>query len=430
MITHTGKTLRLRGVAIVTALLCLHPRAQASADTLRLSLPAAEQQFLDNNLSLLASRYAIDANKALAEQAALWDNPVLVTDQNIYANGRFFEHGRDANGQPTGQYFIQLQQLIKTAGKRSKYAAMANTNTKISELQFADVMRTLRYQLRTDYFTIARLAAVHDLYRTELAEVNTLLTGMLEQLKAGNIAQKDYLRLQALELGMRQDLLENDKQLADAESDLATLLQLKGDTYIDPVTSAAAVTEMPSLPAVLDSARQYNPTYAIERAQLQYQQQNLVYQQALRAPDLTVGPEYDHNSNYAPHYVGLSISLPLNVFNRNQGNIKSARFTIKQQEATVDQAEQQLTSSIRNALNKLNLTATVSGTEQNAFYSSYGKMFRNITESYKARQIGLFEFIDYFDAYRDTHLKYLTQQLNLQLAKEEVNFLAGKDVIH
>lgn len=404
--------------------------AQNPTDTLRLSLPDAEKIFMEKNLSLLATKYNIDINKALTEQAKLWDNPVLVTDQNIYANHAFFAHGKDANGQPTGQYFIQVQQLIKTAGKRSKWIAMAETNTKLSDLQFTEVMRNLKYQLRTDYYTIARLTAVHQLYATELSQLQFLLSGMESQLKAGNIAQKDYLRIRALIYSMQQDAADNDRQLADVETDLKTLLQLNGNVFVYTSLKEATATNTDDLKLadLLTTAKQHNSGYQIQQLQLLYQQQNLSYQKALKSPDLTIGPEYDHNSNYAPHYVGLSITLPLNLFNKNQGNIKAAQFSVKQQETYVNEAELELNNAVQNAMNKLLLTKQLSSKQEQDFYTSYETLFRNITDSYRQRQISLIEFIDSFDAYRDTRLQWLQQQLNLQLAKEELNYQAGKDV--
>lgn len=124
--------------------LVLHAKCQSVADTLRISLPDAEKQSLQNNLVLLAAKYAIRSNEALIEQARLWDNHTLSTDQNIYANGRFLEHSRDAKGQLQGQYFIQVQQLLKTAGKRSKCISLSLTNTQISLLEFIDYFDTYK----------------------------------------------------------------------------------------------------------------------------------------------------------------------------------------------------------------------------------------------------------------------------------------------
>lgn len=55
-------------------------------------------------------------------------------------------------------------------------------------------------------------------------------------------------------------------------------------------------------------------------------------------------------------------------------------------------------------------------------------MFSNMLKSYQQKQVNLLEFLDFFDAYKDTQLKLLQQQLNIQLSKEEVNYQAGIDV--
>lgn len=211
-----------------------HLLAENNSDTIRISLPEAEKIFLQKNLSLLAAKYNIDINKALTEQAKLWDNPILVTDQNIYADHAFFAHGKDASGQLQGQYFIQVQQLIKTAGKRSKWIAMAETNTRLSNLQFNEVLRNLKYQLRTDYYSIVRMMAVQKLYQNELKELSHLVTGMEAQLVAGNIAPKDLVRIKALLYSMQQDLTDNERQLSDVETDLKSLLQMDNGVFLAP----------------------------------------------------------------------------------------------------------------------------------------------------------------------------------------------------
>ena len=88
------KVLTLLSTAII--FLVNSAQAQTIADTLQLSFPEAEKVFLQNNLSLLAGKYNVDINKALVQQARLWDNPILTTDQNIYdKQGDFFKHNSE-----------------------------------------------------------------------------------------------------------------------------------------------------------------------------------------------------------------------------------------------------------------------------------------------------------------------------------------------
>lgn len=404
--------------------------AQVS-DTLSLSLQDAEKIFLQKNLLLLAARYNIDAGEALISQAKLWDNPVLVTDQNVYTHHKWFTHGKnELTGEPDGQFFVQIQQLIRTAGKRGKLINLATTTANLSRLQLMDLLRNLRYQLRSDFYSIAELDGNHQLFTRQMEQLNILLAGMERQLQAGNIAQKEFLRVQALIVALRQDMAENEKQLNDVEAELRTLLGDSTQAFIQPLVMDTGMdsTILP-MDSLINQARQHNPLYLLQKEQLRFQQQNLVYQKSLRVPDVLLGPEYDHNSNYTPYYVGLGISLPLPLWNRNQGNIKSAGFSIKQEETNLLETDLQLRNRVQNAYHKLMMIRHQSSQMQQEFYNKYEILLKNMMESYTQRQIGLVEFIDFFDAYKESQLKLHLQQLNLQLAKQELNFETGMDSV-
>ena len=101
--------LRLRALVLIFLLGASASQAQKT-DSVQLTLQEAEHIFLQRNLALLAQQYNIEISKAQVQQAKYWDNPVLNTDQNIY-DGKFFRHNSDF-----GQVYVQLQQVIKTAG--------------------------------------------------------------------------------------------------------------------------------------------------------------------------------------------------------------------------------------------------------------------------------------------------------------------------
>lgn len=150
-------------------------RVYAQTDTLKLNFQAAEKQFLDNNLQLLAQKYNIESNKALIAQAKLWDNPVLSTDQNIYDGGskKFFYHNSSLN---EGQVFVQLSQVFQTAGKRGKQVAVAKDNAQVQEAAFNDLMRNLRYNLQLDFGQLAALIEQDKVYNLKISTATTWLT--------------------------------------------------------------------------------------------------------------------------------------------------------------------------------------------------------------------------------------------------------------
>lgn len=380
----------------------------------------------------MAQHYGVLADSALIRQARLWDNPSLSVDQNVYVNHQFFQHGEDAAGNPTGQFYVQIQQLVQLGGKRHKAIALAGANAGITQLQFEETMQGLRQTLRKDFYTVLQLERFGKLYRQELFELDKLSTGMQAQLDAGNIARKDLLRVQAVVVGLEQEAVDNAKALEDAQSELRTMLQLRGNEYLEPEgEKLSAIPKMPeqSLEELGILAQQHNPAYRMAQQQLQFQKLNFNYQKSLAVPDLSVGPNYDRASNFAPNYFGLTLGIPLPIFNRNQGNIRAAEYNLKQQETALDAASLLLQNDLRNAYRKLAIALSVVGPKTNTFYNDYRELFENIIESYRNRQISLVEFIDYLNGYEDIREKQLQQQLSIQLAKEELNYQVGIDIL-
>lgn len=429
-ITHQKQKLL---IVLVTFLLVLGTVVTAqSTDTTRYQLKQAEQLFLQKNFTLLAAKYNIDINKALVEQAKLWDNPVLATDQNIYdgsaGNGKFFAH--DAT---RGQVYVQLTQLIKTAGKRSKLAQLATDNTNIAAAQFDDVMRSLRYTLRNDLLEINHQLKIKRVYDGEIVELQHLIRGMDEELKAGNIALKDNMRLKALLFGLQNELVNVQSAILPVQSELKLLLQITDTSFIAPQTEykfgLLTTDAIPALDSLIKFALNNRPDAKLAMLAADYQGHNLIYQKALAKPDITLGTEFDQRSSYNPNYVGLSIALPINIFNKNQGNIKSAGFSVKQQETLTNYQYSKIQSEVTASYNKLKYFQQVNNLQQLDFSQKYDELFQNMVKSYQARQIGLLEFLDFIDAYRDTKLKLLEQHNNLVKAIEELNFTTNSTII-
>lgn len=416
-------------IATILCIAAVSMRAYSQADTIRLSVEEAEKSFLQNNMSLLAGRYNIDVNNALVRQAKLWDNPVLTTDQNIYdSQGGFLKHD-----QVNGQVYVQIMQLIKTAGKRNKLAQLAVDNTTISIAQFDDLVRTLHYALISDLYEIEHQLKIKRVYDAEINELITLVKGMDEQLKSGNISVKDNIRIKALLFNLRNELVNIDASLFPVESEVRLLLHRNDTVFIAPAFTyhlpEVIKTDLPSREELIKIALDSRTDAKAIRSMLDYQVHNLAYQKALAKPDISIGTEYDQRSSYAPNYVGLAISLPINIFNKNQGNIASAQFGIKQQQAMLDAQLSKIENEITSSFDKIKFYQRVNNLQQLDFAQQYDAVFQNMLKSYQQRQVSLLEFIDFADAYKDTKLKLLEQHTGLIKSVIELNYLAGKDVI-
>ncbi|WP_374948351.1 TolC family protein [Mucilaginibacter sp.] len=399
--------------------------AYAQTDTLQISFKDAEKAFLDKNLDLLASKYNVDASKALIQQAKLWDNPIISTDQNITdANKKFFDH---SNG--NGQVFVQISQLIKTAGKRGKQIQIANDGVNIQQAQFNDLLRNLHYNLLLDFSQLANLIEQRKVYQLEIASSTNMVNAIQKSYEVGNNSLKDVIRLKALNFGLKNDLVEIDRQINDLQAELKTLLATSQTQFIAPLITFNNVDAPLDAAALAQQAKASRGDYLANKYLLDQNVHSIALQKAMAVPDVTIGSAFDQHSSYANNYVGLQISLPLPLFNRNQGNIKNAKLVAQSQEYAVKSNEVQLTNDVYSAVDQYRLSQQMLNTDQTDFANKYDQLFRSMQKSFQMKQVSLPEFVDFFDSYRETKLKILQQQLNLQKAIADLNFAVGTTVV-
>ena len=291
-------------------------------------------------------------------------------------------------------------------------------------------MRNLRFVLRNDYGMLNLQFNTWRIYNNEIASLQKLSAGMDAQLKAGNISQKDNIRVKALLYSLQADASDLQTRMADTEKELLVLLQVAGDTVFVPNRKAAV--QLPSLPPLLrllDSARLNRPDVQLAETNLLSQQHNLSYQRALAKPDLTLGVEYDQRSSYVNNFWGLGISLPLPLLNRNKGNIKAAQLGIDQAMVQVMQVKQSVLQDVTAAYHKLIGLQQLQQLIAPDFMDRYNQLMKNMVQSYQERQLGLVEFIDFFDAYKEAATKQLQQQATLINAAEELNYTTGTTIL-
>lgn len=399
----------------------------AAPDTLHLNIPKAEEIFLQKNLSLLSEQYNIDINKALVQQAKAWDNPVLNTDQNIY-DGKFFRHTTE-NGQHYGQVYIQVQQLIRTAGKIKKQAELAQDNVMSSQDQFNDVMRNLKYVLTTDMNNLSQLQNIAAVYNNEIQTMKTLSGGMDAMFKLGDVSQKENTRIKALLFSLQAEYADNINQQIDLQKEIAVMLQLNDRTWVIADADAPVPQndiDSLSIAVLQDAALQNRPDLAQLKTMQAFQLHNIGYQNALAKPDLTVGAEYDRNNSYVPNYYGLTLSAPLPLFNRNKGNIAAAKIAYKQSGIQMEQAQSQAGKDVISAWQKLNNATNLLSSAAGNMASNYDTLMQNMLKTYRQRQISLIEFIDFFDSYKETRIKEEQLIANQRNAAAELNFTTNQ----
>jgi len=418
-------------------LLCLtlpglaeHAAAQ-TADTLQLSLPQAEKLFVQNNYQLIAQNYQTDQARAEIITARLFDNPTLSAETQLYNpdTKRFFETSKT-----NGQYQASISQLVKLAGKRNKNIQLATVGVKLAEYQYFDLMRTLRYNLRANFYKTYYAQQSAKLYEQQITSLQKLLSASEVQLKAGNIAVKDMIRIKSLVYSLQTEYNNLENNIEDMQTDLKLMTNIKPDSNIklvmDPAEEKNYQLDKTVYVNLLDSARNNRADLKLTQTGIAYAEKSLMVQKALAVPDVQFSLVYDLQGSYPNNYTGLGLSIPLPLFNRNQGEIKKAKIAVDAGKTLLNQQEATLENEVFNSYKTAQRTETLyKGIDQN-FNTDFDKLINEVIKNFKSRNLSLVEFMDFYDSYRQSTLQMNNMKYQRMNAKEEINYVTGSTIFN
>lgn len=422
-------------VLLLISFLSLTGKAQMPGDTATITLTQAEKIFLDSNLQLLAQKYNIDAQQALIIQARLWPNPNLSLNrgpviplydaQSNYPHSNFFLNSENSAG---------ISQLILLAGKRNKQIKLAKANAVLAKYQFFDLLRTLKYTLRIDFFNIYYLQQSAKVYNAEIRALEQIVNAFAEQQGKGYISEKEVIRIRAQLYSFRNEYNDLINQINDIQSELRLVLQLKPAVYINPLPDSIDLKSLDpdkySFNTLIDSAYNNRTDLQIARTNTNINKLTYSYQKALAVPDLTASFSYDRQGSYATNFNAVGLAMDLPFFNRNQGNIRSARSMVDYAIALQKTAEATVGENVARSLQKAYSQNKLFQSIDPSFFGDFERLMNEVLINYKKRNISLLDFLDFYDSYKQNMLQLNAIQFNRISAFEDINFYTGTEFFH
>lgn len=401
--------------------------AQQVAGTL--TLKEAEQRFLERNLSLIAERYNIDMAQAQVLQAKLFENPVISLEQNVYnrLNGKYFDFGKE------GEAVVEIEQVIHLAGQRNKKVRLEKINKEIAEYQFEEVMRTLRQELNEKFVEVYFLSKSIAIYEKEVNSLQVLLGGMKVQQEKGNISLMEISRLESMLFSLKKEKNERESDLLTTRGELNLLLNLPEDTQVQLSLDEEVLQQLDlsqlsfaDLKAIINE----RPDQKIARSTVNASRANLKLQKSMAFPEFSVKGNYDRVGNFINDYFAIGVSLSVPIFNRNQGNIKAARFSIQQAGVQQEYAANRADMELFTAYTSLEKATQLYQSTNMDLERNFEKLITGVNENFTRKNISLLEFIDYYDSYKETCIQLYEIKKNVFLAMENLNTVVGQNVLN
>jgi outer membrane protein, heavy metal efflux system len=398
-----------------------------AADTVSMNLKQAEKLFMEHNLQILAQQLNVDATKALILQAKLYPNPNFNFVQGAYQTetGRWF----DVNA-ASGEEAYQVSQLIVLSHKIKKQVHIATTNYKLAEDNLLDLLRTLRYGLRSCFYNIYYLQQTAKVYDEEITALKTITEAYKKVADKGYVAASEIVQVQAQLYALQSEFQNLNDNINDLQSQLRLLLQMPPDKYILPQFDTNIVDQDPTnlaLATLMDTAEKYRTDLMIARDNSLLSQQNYALQKALAIPDVTMGANADRHGSYITDFNSISIGIDIPVFNRNQGNIKNAKILIDYNKTEQALTEKTVTEQVYRGYQKLLDADKLYRNIDKSFSANFEHLANQMLENYRKRNVSLLTFQTFYDAYKQNTVQLNNILFNKVNAMENMNFLTGWD---
>jgi cobalt-zinc-cadmium efflux system outer membrane protein len=384
------------------------------------------EKFQAANPTLLAGQIGIQESKADEITAYLRPNPSLNVgmDQLDPFTGNPYR--------PLGLALplVSLNYLHERQHKRELRLESAQKATGIVVSQQTDQERTLLFGLRTAFIQVLQAKQVLALAKENIEYFDRQISIGRARFKAGDISQVDLDRLELQRVQYESDFEAAGVNLRSAKIVLLALLNdrtpleqfdvaggFDSGTGIEPLDTfhTMALESRPDLKAAVQT---------IDKARTDYK-----LAVANGSTDPTFGMDFARNPPLTV-YFGVSVSIPLRIFDRNQGEKEHTRLDIARAERLHDVATAQVFSDVDSAYVALVSTSNLLKTYKEKYLAISTRVRDSISYSYEHGATALVDFLDAQRDYRAVQVAYLNLTGTYLIAVGQLNQAVGREAIN
>jgi cobalt-zinc-cadmium efflux system outer membrane protein len=383
-------------------------------------------RFETNNPTLLAGQFNISESQAQETTAYLRPNPnFTVTADQIAPFPGGPPHGPFAYFLPVGA----ISYLHERQHKRELRLESAQKATAIATSDQADLERTLVFSLRGAFVQTLQAKAVLNVARDNLTYYDRVLEVSRERYKAGDIALIDLDRLELQRLQYESDLQSAEVNLRTSKIGLLLLLNDRTPIEQFDVTGPFDfIDQLLTLDEFRNLALDTRPdlkaaTQAVDKARTDHR---------LAVANGSTDPTFSFDVGRNPPidaYIGASVSIPLRVFDRNQGEKLRTQLDIDRNQRLLDATKAQVFSDVDSAYATLNSTLTLLRPYKEKYLQQAVRVRDTVSFAYQHGGASLLDFLQAETDYRTVELNYVNLVGSYLTAASQLNLAVGHEVI-
>jgi outer membrane protein, heavy metal efflux system len=403
------------------------PAAQSPPAT-HVSLGDAVRLAIEHNHQLRAQRLNVDIAKADEITAALKPNPVLTsTNENfpLFSPSQLFSFENFANNQ---NYIEALSYLFERGGKREKRTLVAEDTTSVAARTAADSERQLIFQTGQAFINVLLAKSSFDLAQADLKNFSNVVDVNRERVRAGDLAEADFLKITLQQLQFEQDVSTAEVSLAQAKAALRQNLGFEALAEEFDVDGDLTFTKYAvSLEELKREALASRPDFLAAQGSVKLAHDTEALAYGNRARDVTGEVEYDRAGDINAFGFGFSIELPFH--DRNQGNIAHSKVAVIQANETEAQARTTVLTDVVNAVAAFQASEKLVSLFQSGYLNQAQQSLEVTTYVFQHGGGSLLDLLDAERTYRTTQLAFRQALAAYMTNVQQINLAVGKQVL-
>jgi outer membrane protein, heavy metal efflux system len=390
-------------------------------------------KFQQNNPTMRAAQLSIDESRAQEITAYLRPNPDLTGsfDQMNFFSTQPPPSGGPSVYSPFAFAFpsAAVSYLHERRNKRELRLESAQKGTAITVSQYADQERNLLFNLRTAFVQTLQEKAILDLTRESLAFYNRLLDVSNERLKAGDIARVDFQRLELQRVQFETDVQTAIVNLRTAKIQLLMLLNDRTPVeQFDVMGTFDFTSEARPLEEFRNVAMQNRPDLKAAVQSVDKAETDHKLAVANGSVDPTFGADFARNPPI-PVYIGVNVTIPLRIFDRNQGEKLRTQQDVARNERLRDAATAQVFNDVDSAYATLESNLILLRPYKELYLKDATEVRETVSFAYTRGGASLLDFLQAQQDYRSTELNYLNLVGAYLTAAAQMNLSVGQEII-
>jgi cobalt-zinc-cadmium efflux system outer membrane protein len=332
------------------------------------------------------------------------------------------------------QYQPNFSYLHERDHKRELRLQSAQEGTQIGGSQHEDLERNMLFSLRSAFVQTLQAKAVLDLARADLDYYDKIIDISRARFKDGDLAQVDLDRIELLRVQYESEI---ESALINLRTQKIQLLQLLDDrTPVDqfdvdgPFDFSAELKPLDGFHQIALDAR---PDLRAALQSIEQAKTNHKLAVADGSTDLTFGAWYTYNPSfynpYAHQTLGLSVNIPLRIFDRNQGEKQRTLIDIDRNQQLTEAARAQVFSDVDSAYEQVRSNIALLTPYRDKYKDQATRVRDTVTYAYQRGGASLMDFLNAQSDYRVVQLAYLQLVGSYLTATSQLNLAVGREII-